>query len=64
MGDITDMIHETDEVDPLYDLGGMKSCRHCKTSNLHWVLDEGTGKHRLAGENGKIHTCKEYAKGS
>lgn len=62
MGDITDSLLQQDDVEPLYDLGGTLFCRHCKVPDLHWVLDERTGKHRLANPAGKIHTCEQYTR--
>ena len=37
---------------------GKKTCKHCNTENLRWVMR--AKKWRLISAKGKIHDCIEY----
>lgn len=57
MGEMADYINEYDpEYDfLLYDFGGLKSCRCCGASHLHW--GQHNGKWRLFELDESLHLC-------
>jgi len=66
MSDMVDYLFESeftpnleDGEQPLYEYGGMKSCRRCGESGLSWMSVD--GKWRL-GADGIEHRCKWEAK--
>jgi len=62
MGDMADYIIDSwfwddpDNPNPLYDLGGLLTCKYCGEEGLHW--EKHTRKWRLANANRKIHDCR------
>ena len=60
MGEMADFVLDNDEFEPLYDHGGLLSCRYCGESDLHWELDERTDKHRLTNAEYLVHVCDQY----
>jgi hypothetical protein len=59
MGDMADFTNDQNPDAPLYDYGGVKTCRCCKQTGFHWTNSGTTRAPRwvLVDFKGKLHNC-------